>query len=128
MMSVRGIPEKGASMSKRQFKHLPGPYRVEEEDFGDEHYCLGPHEIKDAQGRTVVAGDGGLFAYETGVDTKTLYANARLLAASPSLVALLAEIETAILPLLPDIDPVMQMRAKVKELLDTIEKGEVSNG
>lgn len=113
-------------MSEREFKHLPGPYEFTEEGSGDEDdRVFGPREIEDSIGRLIVSRDG-LYAREPGVSKKTIYANARLLAASPTLCALLAEIETAIMPLLPDIDPVIDIRKRVKELLDVIEKGGVS--
>lgn len=113
-------------MNQREFKHLPGPYRLTEEDFGDDDCIIGPYEIKDANKRLVVAGDGGLFTYEPGIGKETLYANARLLTASFDLCAILAEIEAEILQHLPDVDQVIAMRKRVKELLDSIEKGGVS--
>lgn len=50
----------------------------------------------------------------------------QVLIAAPSLATLLADIETDILPLLPDIDPVIEMRRKIASMLDYIEKGDIS--
>ena len=115
--------------AKRQFKHTPGPWK----------------QSKGQYGNTIEAKSGRdpLFARDDGYMTVASFqpacpsmlhadkeenraANGRLIIAAPSLATLLADIETDILPLLPDIDPVIEMRRKIASMLDYIEKGDIS--
>jgi hypothetical protein len=112
-------------MSQREFKHTPEPWTIQEEDLGDEHVVILPYHLLGSDKVRIIDGDGGLATgYWEGIPVEKVKANARLLTAAPDLCALLAEIEAAILSLLPDIDPVIGVRKRVKELLDGIEKGD----
>lgn len=68
----------------------PGPWLIKEADVGDEFRCIVPIEIRSGQNNfPVVAYEGGLAAAEGNWTTEELWANARLIAASPDLLAAL---------------------------------------
>lgn len=68
--------------------HTPGPWNFKTADLGDEEFVIVPTDIIAANGTRVVDYEGGLCPNNSGVLTeRELYANARLLAAAPTLLA-----------------------------------------
>ncbi len=100
---------------KREFKHTPGPWKAA----NNRLWVLVQRDTSNGGEPEAVAAIGVIAA-----ESDRGHANERVLTAAPDLCALLAEIEAAILSLLPDIDPVIGVRKRVKELLDGIEKGD----
>ena len=66
-------------------KHKPGPWKIREQDLGDEDVFMVPTEIYSSCGFPVISHEGGL-APDREWDIEEIKANARLIVASPELL------------------------------------------
>lgn len=99
----------------RNFGISPGPWKISEEHFNDRSDAVIPYDLVGADGRLVVAGDGGLYTREQTMERAK--ANAAAIAAVPELLALLERAEAA-LPSHPVRCRTLQR--DIKEALDKI--------
>jgi hypothetical protein len=81
-------------------KHTPGPWEYTEHDIGDDAFIVVPCNIVAKNGVFVVDFDGGLYSWEGAkASNDERYANARLIAAAPDLLAACKEALAAIVAL-----------------------------